>query len=68
MRIGQLETAAKRFDIYLETGAKHWKFRREADGKTYPVPGHNGKKSEIPPEYLRGFCRCFSIDLKDLCD
>ena len=68
MRIRELETAVKRFGISLETGSKHWKWRRESDGKVYPMPGGNGKKTEIPPEYLRGFCRCFGLAKTDICN
>lgn len=40
----------------------HWKFR---NGETvYPVPAHNGEKSEISDVYIRALCRAFKLDEK----
>ncbi|MBS2028706.1 MAG: hypothetical protein JST54_12465 [Deltaproteobacteria bacterium] len=41
----------------------HWKAIRNSDGKTYPLPCHNGEKSELDDKYLRGLCNCFGFDL-----
>jgi hypothetical protein len=42
----------------------HWKAISETNG-TYPIPAHNGPKTEIADEYIRGLCRKFSIDPKE---
>ncbi len=40
----------------------HWKFVRERDRKPYPVPAHNGERSEISKAYLRALVRTFELD------
>lgn len=42
----------------------HYKFVR---GSTvYPIPLHNGEKTEIDDKYINGLCRAFGIDKKAL--
>lgn len=31
-------------------------------GRTYPLPAHNGEKSEISDKYIRGMCRSLGLD------
>jgi len=38
----------------------HWKAKM--GGKSYPLPAHNGERSEIRDLYIKGLCRCFDID------
>ena len=47
-----------------KAGGSHWKLRR--DGKTYPIPAHNGEKTEVQERYIVGLCRCFGIDEAEL--
>lgn len=42
-------------------GTSHWKIM-DAAGKMYPIPLHNGLKTEVSDVYLRGICRAFGID------
>lgn len=53
-RLRKLKKNAKKLGAVLEdpNGGSHYKFRRE-DGRMYPVPAHNGLKSEIPDVYIR---------------
>lgn len=40
-----------------------------AAGRKYSIPAHNGEKTEISDDYVRGLCRFLGIDpqqLKDL--
>jgi hypothetical protein len=38
----------------------HWKAR--LSGKMFPLPAHNGEKSEVSDRYIRSLCRCFGLD------
>jgi hypothetical protein len=42
----------------------HW-LAKKAGFRTYPIPAHNGEKTEIPDVYIRGFCRNFGIDREE---
>jgi len=49
------------------SGGSHWKVVRPGkSGKTFPIPAHNGEKTEISDSYIKAVCRCFEIDLEDL--
>jgi hypothetical protein len=43
-----------------DSGGSHWKARK--DGRTYPIPAHNGTKTEIGDMYVRGVCRALGLD------
>jgi hypothetical protein len=62
-RLRKIRKACSAYGIELETpkGGSHWKFRR-GKGPTYPVPSHNGLKTEVPDEYIRGLCAHFDLD------
>lgn len=45
------------------SSGSHWKASN--DGKTYPIPASNGLKTEISDKYIKGLCRCFSLDVDD---
>lgn len=51
--------------VTVADGTSHWKVVGP-NGKTYPIPAHNGLKTEIADVYIRGVCRCFGIDPKEL--
>ena len=45
------------------TKGSHCIFHRPSGkGRPYPVPAHNGMKTEIPDVYIRGICRAFGLD------
>lgn len=46
-----------------KTGS-HWKAKR--DGKVYPIPAHNGPRTDIPDVYINGVGRCFALDMDAL--
>jgi hypothetical protein len=52
-------------DVDMPSAGSHWKARKEGFG-VYPIPAHNGPKSEIGDVYLRGVCRHFGIELAEL--
>jgi predicted RNA binding protein YcfA (HicA-like mRNA interferase family) len=62
-----MQIAKARFGIVCEQPGKgsHWKFRAN-DGKCYTVPAHNGPKTEIPDQYIRGLCRAFGIEYDEM--
>jgi len=47
-----------------KTGS-HWK-TYAPDGKMYPLPAHNGEKTEISDNYIKGLCRALGIDEAEL--
>ena len=67
MRLKKLEQLLKLYDIRIEPGGRHFHARKDGFG-VYPIPAHNGKKSEIADVYLRALCRHFQLDLEKLLD
>jgi hypothetical protein len=43
------------------TKGSHWRCTK-AGCRMYPLPAHNGKRTEIADQYIAGFCRNFGID------
>jgi hypothetical protein len=55
-----------RFEISFGPGkGSHRKAKREGC-RPFPVPAHNGDRSEIPDEYIRALCRNFGIDYDEM--
>ena len=50
-------------EVETPNRGSHWKFRLE--GRCYPVPAHNGLKSEIGDHYIKKLCETFSLDLDE---
>jgi hypothetical protein len=46
------------------SSGSHWKIYRGS--MMYPIPAHNGQKTEIGDYYIRGLCRSLRIDEKEL--
>lgn len=65
MRLMKLEQLLKPYDIRIEPGGKHFHARKDGFG-VYPIPAHNGMKSEVGDKYLRALCRHFNLDPKKL--
>lgn len=65
MRLRDLEHWLKQHEITVTPGGKHFHARKEGFGM-YPIPAHNGAKTEIPNKYLKGLCKHFGIDPKTL--
>lgn len=60
-----MEAAAKKrgVDLIKPRKGSHYKFSEPGSGgKTYPVPAHNGIRTDISDMYVRGLCRCFGWD------
>jgi len=51
-------------EVIKPSAGSHWKARRE--GKVYPITAHNGERTEIGEDYIRGVCRCFNLDVEEL--
>lgn len=50
----------------IEPGkGSHLKVKNK-DGRAYPIPAHNGMKSEVPPEYVKGLAKHLGISVDDL--
>jgi len=63
VRLSDFERAAKEWGITLvntKKGRHPFKFVGQGHGN-YPVPAHNGKRSDVGREYIRGFCHHFDI-------
>jgi predicted RNA binding protein YcfA (HicA-like mRNA interferase family) len=61
-RLRELEKKLAQAGISLQKpgSGSHWKFVG-SDGKTFHVPAHNGKRTEIPNAYVKALCRCFGL-------
>lgn len=66
-RLREIVKAVKQFDVEIEKpkSGSHWKARREGY-QMYPIPAHNGLKTEIPDKYIAGMCRALGIDEAEL--
>lgn len=65
MRLSKLAKAVAPYGIVLETGTKHFKFRGP-EGRCYPIPAHNGQRTEVPDVYIRGLCRAYALNLNEI--
>lgn len=72
-RIADLVRALRAFDIELrdhKKGAHPWKAtgKSRVDGTTqlYPIPAHNGSKTEVRDCYIRGVAQKFGLDEDEL--
>lgn len=65
-RLARIITVAESFGITFErpNRGSHWKAKK-VGYRTYPIPAHNGSRSEISDFYIAGFCRAFEIDLTE---
>lgn len=66
VRLRVLVRAANKLGIAIDEpkSGSHWKATR--DSEVYPIPAHNGLRSEIDDRYLRGFCAAFGLELEEL--
>ena len=48
-------------EIEEPKSGSHWKAKRLGFG-SYPIPAHNGPKTEIDDCYIRGLCRSLQFD------
>jgi hypothetical protein len=64
-RLRNIIRAARSYGIEVEEPASGSHYKAKKDGKAYPITAHNGERTEIPDEYIRGLCRCFNVDLDD---
>lgn len=37
------------------------------NGRAYTIPAHNGPRTEISDDYIRGLCRAHGYDYKEFC-
>lgn len=61
-RLSRVKAVFAALGVHLEepTSGSHWKLN---DGrKTYPIPAHNGLKSEVSDLYIRRACATFGLD------
>lgn len=65
-RLSRIIAAAAHFGVGVSrpNRGSHW-LAKKAGFRTYPIPAHNGEKTEIPDVYIRGFCRNFGIDREE---
>ena len=60
-RLRDIARVAALYGVTVTPGARHFHARDE-HGRVYPIPAHNGLKTEISDVYLRKFCQAFGID------
>lgn len=61
-RLSDVAHVAAKYESFLKEGqGKHpWHFDKLGK-RTYPVPAHNGRRTEITWKYIRGLCRAHDI-------
>ncbi len=64
-RLADIARACRALGIDVEAPGRgsHWKALR--DGTVYPLPAHNGPKSELDDIYIRGLCRAFGLNERE---
>ena len=65
-RLRDLIRAGRQWGIVVEPpgSGSHWIARKGE--LAFPLPCHNGGKSEIDDIYIRRMCRAFGVDEKEL--
>ncbi len=66
-RLGDLEKRLIVLGLAVEAPKKgsHWKVRAK-DGRMFPLPAHNGRKSEISDVYVRSLAKFVGVSFEDL--
>lgn len=66
-RLAKLRKALRAFgcDVEQPRRGSHWRAYNADRSLMYPIPAHNGLKSEIPDIYIRGVCNTFALDLEE---
>lgn len=66
-RLRDLKRALEALGVAVQpspSGGSHW--RAIHGGRVYPIPAHNGERTEVKDVYVRGVCRCFALDEAEL--
>lgn len=62
-RLRDIAREAAAFGVTIdEKGGKHNYKARRPGRRAYPIPAHNGWKTEVTDKYIRGMCRNLGID------
>ena len=66
-RLCDIARAAKTLGIAISkpNGGSHWKATRPGF-RPYPLPAHNGDRTELDDKYIRGLCRAMQVDEGEL--
>lgn len=64
-RLTDIKRALSSMGVSIEppNGGSH--YRASKEGKMYPIPAHNGERSEIADVYIRGVCRAFDLNYEE---
>jgi hypothetical protein len=62
-RLDRIIAAAAHYGIGVTkpNRGSHW-LAKKPGFRTYPIPAHNGERTETSDVYIRGLCRNFEID------
>lgn len=62
-RLRTIRKAAESFGVEISEPGRgsHWQCRKQGF-RMYPIPAHNGLKTEISDRYIAGLCKHFGID------
>jgi hypothetical protein len=63
-RLRDLKRVLEGFGVVIKTASGTSHYMAYRGGTSYPIPAHNGLKTEIADVYIRGICRVFSLDEK----
>jgi len=62
-RLREIRRAAGKFDIAITepSSGSHWQARKQGC-RMYPLPAHNGLRTEIDDKYIAAFCKHFGLE------
>jgi hypothetical protein len=67
-RLREIIAICEQLGVALEPpkgGGSHWKAKKDGF-RTFPLPAHNGERTEISDHYIRALCRNFDLDFGEV--
>ena len=61
-RLADLTRALRSMGVNVEKPRSGSHYRAVRGGTVYPIPAHNGPKTEITDTYIHGVCRALELD------
>lgn len=61
-RLQDIKRVLESLGVTIEMPRSGSHYKAVKGGVMYPIPAHNGMRTEIGDQYIRGLCRAFEID------
>jgi hypothetical protein len=65
-RLRDLARALQALGVTVEPPSSGSHFKARRGSIVFPIPAHNGPKTEIDDRYIRAACRAFDLDESEL--